>query len=92
MLSKLKFEIHSIINISGFSSCSTTTSEEIHVKWNNSNHSSVILNVDGSCIGSPVRADFGGVIRNDSGYYLLGFPGFIQGSSNILLAHLFATY
>ncbi|PNX56891.1 ribonuclease H [Trifolium pratense] len=73
-----------------FTSRSTTTSEEIHVKWNNNNYSSVILNVDGSCLGSPVRASFGGVIRNDSGYYLSGFSGFIQGSSDILLAELFA--
>ncbi|MCI31221.1 replication protein A1-like protein, partial [Trifolium medium] len=53
-----------------FSSRSTTTSEEIHVKWSNSNYSGVILNVDESCLGSPVRAGFGGVIRNDSGFYL----------------------
>jgi hypothetical protein len=61
------------------------TLEEIHVKWKNSNYSGVILNVDGSCLGSPVRAGFGEVIRNDSGYYLSGFPGFVQAFSDILL-------
>ncbi|KAK2454619.1 hypothetical protein QL285_002162 [Trifolium repens] len=78
--------------ISCFSSRSTTTSEEILVKWNNSNHFGVILNADESCLGSPVRAGFGGVIRNDLGYYLFGFSGFIQGSSDILLAELLAIY
>jgi hypothetical protein len=29
---------------------------------------------------------------NDSGYYLSCFSGFIQGSSDILFAELFATY
>ncbi|GAU26946.1 hypothetical protein TSUD_06180 [Trifolium subterraneum] len=65
---------------------------EIHVKWNNNNYLGIILNVDGSCLGSPVRAGFGGVIRNDSGFYLSDFSGFIQGSSDILLAELFAIY
>ncbi|MCI13791.1 ribonuclease H protein, partial [Trifolium medium] len=75
-----------------FSSRSTTTSEDIHVKWNNNNHFGVILNVDGSCLGSPVRAGFGGVIRNELGYYLSGFSGFVQGSSDILFAELFVIH
>ncbi|PNY07026.1 ribonuclease H, partial [Trifolium pratense] len=49
----------------------------------------IILNVDGSCLGSPVRVGFGGIIRNDSGYYL---SGFIQGSLDILHAELLAIY
>jgi hypothetical protein len=40
----------------------------------------------------PVRANFGRVIRNGSGYYLLGFSDFIQGSPDILLAELFSIY
>ncbi|GAU28886.1 hypothetical protein TSUD_293380 [Trifolium subterraneum] len=93
-INRLSFNIQSMIATitSCFSSRSTTTSEEIHIKWNNNNFPGVILNVDGSCLGSPVRAGFGGVIRNESGFYLSGFSGFIQGSSDILLAELFAIY
>ncbi|GAU51832.1 hypothetical protein TSUD_324470 [Trifolium subterraneum] len=93
-INRLSFNIQSMIVIitSCFSSRSTTTSEEIHVKWNNNNYSSVILNVDESCLGSHIRAGFGGVIINDLGYYFSGFSGFIQGSSDILLAALFVIY
>ncbi|PNX60489.1 S-like ribonuclease, partial [Trifolium pratense] len=35
---------------------------------------------------------FGGIIRNTSGNYLAGFLGFIQGSSDILLAKMYAIY
>ncbi|GAU11996.1 hypothetical protein TSUD_196200 [Trifolium subterraneum] len=40
-----------------FSSHSTTTLEEIHVKWNNNNFPGVILNVDGSYLESPGSSD-----------------------------------
>jgi hypothetical protein len=49
------------------------------IKWNNNNHYRVILNVDGSCLSSPIRFGFGGIIRNTFGHYLAGFSGFIQG-------------
>jgi ribonuclease HI len=75
-----------------FSSHSTTIAEYILVKWNNNNYSDVILNVDESCLRSPVRSGFGGVIKNDPGCYLLGFLGFIQGSSDIIATELFAIY
>jgi len=29
-----------------------------------------IIILDGSYLGSPIRADFGGVLRNDAGFYL----------------------
>ncbi|KEH27934.1 hypothetical protein MTR_5g049720 [Medicago truncatula] len=45
---------------------------ERHIRWNNNNFDGDILNVDGSCIGTPSRAGFGGLIRNTSGYYLAG--------------------
>jgi hypothetical protein len=35
---------------------------ERFVKWNCNNHMGSILNVDGSCLGTPIRAGFGGVI------------------------------
>ncbi|MCI35860.1 RNA-directed DNA polymerase (Reverse transcriptase), partial [Trifolium medium] len=62
------------------------------IKWNNNNFSCTILNVDRSCLGSPARAGFGGIIRNTFGYYLTGFSGYIQGSSDILYAELYAIY
>jgi len=54
-----------------------------HVRWNNSNLSCAILNIDGSCIGSPTQAGFGGLIRNGGGLYQTGFSGFIPLSSDI---------
>jgi ribonuclease HI len=60
-----------------------------YIKWNNNNYSCVILNVDGSCLNSPVRFGFGGIIRNTFGHYLLGF---IQGLPDILLAELYVIY
>ncbi|KAK2392428.1 hypothetical protein QL285_065789 [Trifolium repens] len=63
-----------------------------YIKWNNNNYSCVILNVDGSCLGSPVRAGFGGIIRNTFGHYLTGFSGFIPKTSDILFVELFAIY
>ncbi|GAU41508.1 hypothetical protein TSUD_302460 [Trifolium subterraneum] len=93
-LNRLSFNIHSMVDIftSSFSSNSDGTSVSRLIKWNNDNFSCVILNVDGSCLGSPVRAGYGGIIRNDSGFYLSGFSGFIRESSDILLAELYAIY
>ncbi|PNY07146.1 replication A1-like protein [Trifolium pratense] len=45
-----------------------------------------------SCLDSPVRSGFGGIIRNTFGHYLANFSSFIQGSSDILLAKLYAIY
>jgi len=59
---------------------------------NGNSHSNVILNVDGSCPGSTTRAGFGGLLRNYVGFYLSGFSGFIQNSTNILRAELLAIY
>jgi hypothetical protein len=56
-----------------------------YIKWNNNNYFCVILNVDESCLGSPVRSGFGGIIKNAFRCYLAGFSGFIQGLSDILL-------
>ena len=65
---------------------------ERHIRWNNDNFECSILNVDGSCIGTPVRAGFGGLIRNNAGYYLTGFSGFLPASSDMLHAELTAIY
>ena len=65
---------------------------ERHIRWNNDNFECSIPNVDGSCIGTPVRACFGGLIRNNTSYYLAGFSGFLLASSEILHAELTAIY
>ncbi|CAJ2635885.1 unnamed protein product [Trifolium pratense] len=79
-----------------FKNCFTITSNggsvDRFIKWNNNNFSCTILNVDGSCLGSPTRSGFGGIIRNTFGHYLAGFSGYIQGSSDILYAELYAIY
>ncbi|GAU51122.1 hypothetical protein TSUD_28730 [Trifolium subterraneum] len=62
------------------------------IKWNHNNYSCNILNVDGSCLVSPVRSGYDGIIRNTFGHYLADFSGFIQGLSDILLAELYAIY
>ncbi|XP_024634721.1 uncharacterized protein [Medicago truncatula] len=62
------------------------------IKWNCNNHQGSILNVDGSCLGSPTHAGFGGLLRNNAGFYLSGFSGFIPNSTDILLAELTTIY
>ena len=62
------------------------------IKWNCNNHQGSILNVDGSYLGSPTRAGFGGVFCNSAGFYLSGFLGFIPNSTDILLAELTTIY
>ena len=66
------------------------TDSERHVRWNNNNFDCTIMNVDGSCIGSPTRAGFDGLFRNSAGFFLSGFSGFIPSSSDILHAELTA--
>jgi ribonuclease HI len=75
-----------------FSPVSNDRLVDRHIKWNNNNYSCVILNVDGSCLGSPIRSGFGGIIRNTFGHYLAGFSGFIPETSDILLVELYAIY
>jgi len=52
----LTLDIHDIVNT--LNSCYTIVTnvapETISVKWNNNNYSGVILNVDGSCLCSPL--------------------------------------
>jgi len=65
---------------------------ERYIRWNNNNFDSNILNVDESCLGTPVRAGFGGLMRNSAGFCITGFSGFIPSSSDILHAVLSAIY
>jgi ribonuclease HI len=92
-LSRICFQIQDSINIIETSFQKTNGSNlDRMVKWNQDNHQCHILNVDGSCMGSPVRAGFGGVLRNNAGLYLSGFSGFIPDSTDILLAELSAVH
>jgi hypothetical protein len=74
-LNWLSFNIHSMIDIftSSFSSSPVGSSVDTLIKWNNENFSCVILNVDDSCLGSPARAGYEGIIRNNSDFYLSDF-------------------
>jgi len=61
---------------------------ERYIRWNNHNFDCNILNVDGSCLGSPAKVGFGGLIRNNAGYYLTGFSRFLLTSTDILEVEL----
>ena len=93
-LNRLVFNIQGMIETlkNCFSVNRNGVIEERFTKWNDNNHSSVILNVDGSCLGSPSRAGYGGLLRNHDGYYLSGFSGYIHNSFDILYAELFTIY
>jgi ribonuclease HI len=93
-LNQLSFNIHSMIDIftSPFSFNPVGSSVDMLIKWNNENFSCVILNVDGSCLGSPVRAGYGEFFRNNLDFYLSSFSGFIRESSDIMLVELYAIY
>ncbi|KAK2368688.1 hypothetical protein QL285_081866 [Trifolium repens] len=93
-LSRLSFNIRAMVETFRicFSPVSNDRLVDRHIKWNNNNYSCAILNVDGSCLGSPIRSGFGGIIRNSFGHYLAGFSGFIPETSDILLVELYAIY
>lgn len=58
----------------------TTNAEEDNIN--------IPYNSDGSCLGTPIRVGYGGLIRNNAGLFLSGFSGFIHDSTCILLAEL----
>ena len=58
------------------------------VRWNSNNHNCFMLNADGSCLGSPLWAGFGGIIRNSAGLFITSFSGHLATTSDILLAEL----
>jgi hypothetical protein len=72
---QLASNIHDMVESlkSSYPLSSNSTMEDRFVKWNQNNHSGVILNVDGSCLGSPTRTGYGGILRNVAGFYLSGF-------------------
>jgi ribonuclease HI len=75
---------------SAFNSEDSSTHSERLVKWNSRNHEDHILNVDGSCIGTPSHSGYGGVLRNSVGLFISGCSCFIPNSTDILLAELTA--
>lgn len=90
-ISRLNFLIHDTADcIDANFQAVTAIHQDRMVRWNNENFSCHVLNVDGSCLGVPIRAGFGGVIRNSAGFYLSGFSRFIPISTDILLAELTA--
>jgi ribonuclease HI len=50
------------------------------------------LNADVSCLESPIRASYEGILRNDADFFLSRFFGYIQNSSDILYAKLYAIF
>jgi len=76
---KLSFNIQGIVDTfkACYPSISSTTDEGQFTKWNNNNHSCVILNVDGCCLGSPMRAGYRGILRNYACFFLSAFSGYI---------------
>ncbi|XP_045810247.1 uncharacterized protein LOC123904656 [Trifolium pratense] len=50
--------------------------------WHSCRTSCMVLNVDGSCLGAPGRAGFGGLIRRGSGDWIVGFSGFLGVADN----------
>jgi hypothetical protein len=85
-LSRLSFNIRDMVATSRncFSPVSNGKLVDRYIKWNNNNHSCVILNVDDNCLSSHVRSGLDGIIRNIFGHYLAGFSGFLQWSFDSL--------
>ncbi|XP_024628936.1 uncharacterized protein [Medicago truncatula] len=77
---------------SAFDSEENVNHSDRFVKWNNRNHHDHILNVDGSCLGTPSRTGYGGILRNSAGLFISGFSGFIPNSTDILQAELTAIH
>lgn len=61
------------------------------ISWYQENRQGIILNVDGSSLGNPRRAGFGGLFRNPDGGWISGFSGFI-GHSEVLKVELLGIY
>lgn len=95
-INRLAYNIHGMVD--SFKSCYAPITNVIHndrfIKWSNGNHIIVLSSMlmHGSCMGTPVRAGFGGVIRNYAGFYLSGFSGYIPDSSDILCVELYTIY
>jgi ribonuclease HI len=61
------------------------------ISWHPCKTDCVVLNVDGSCLGDPGRAGFGGLFRYGDGEWISGFSGYL-GIANNTFAELMALY
>ncbi|KAK7260572.1 hypothetical protein RIF29_26725 [Crotalaria pallida] len=59
-----------------------------YVSWQHPNDNFIALNVDGSSLGNPGHAGYGGLIRNAQGEWLCGFVGVSNNIHMELLAVL----
>lgn len=77
---------HSIeVITNNFSPTTPVTTVNRFVTWNNNNLSCAILNVDGSCHGTPLITRFEGVLQNNSCFFLAVFFCFLPNSDDIML-------
>ena len=51
-----------------FKKDAAATSGDHYIKWNCDNHLGTILNVDGSCNGTPIHIDFGSISHNNRAF------------------------
>ena len=93
-LNRLAFNIQNsmVINRTFLHHISLADGVDKVVKWNCRNHSCYILDVDRSCRGNPPRTGFGGLLRNNNGFFISGFSRFIANSFDILFTELFAIF
>jgi ribonuclease HI len=92
-LTQIHFHIQSSVEmIKSTFHTATAPHPDRMVRWNSGNFSCFVLNVDGSCLGTPTRAGYGGIIRNSAGLYLSGFSGYIAATTGILFAELTAIH
>lgn len=91
-LTRLKVSIYNSAETikKGFQTAVITAGSDRWISWNSINFNCHILNVDGSRLGTPTRAGYGGLIRNSVGLFLKGFSGLIHGSTCILQVDLTA--
>lgn len=86
----------SILNLAAtFKACFSNDKKDIAetrlISWLQQDREGVIINVDGSSLGNPGPAGFGGLARNPDGVWLFGFSGNI-GHAEVLKAELSAWY
>ena len=93
-LNRLAFNIQNsrVINYTSLCHISLADSVDKVVKWNYRNHYCYTLNVDGSCHGNPPRNGFGGLFKNNDGFFISGFSRFITNSFDILFVELFVIF
>jgi len=90
LICSIKHLIEVITNC--FSPTPPITIVNCYVKWNNNNLSCAILNVVGSCHGTPLKTRFRRVLHDNLGLFLVGFSGFLPNSDDIMLTELSAIY